>query len=50
MGDQKAKLGLAFMYNAPAGFKEKEKHDEERSVSNEPKFEWQRKYQAPREE
>jgi len=50
MGDQKAKLGLAFMYNAPAGFKEKEKHDEERGASDEPKFEWQRKYQAPREE
>lgn len=52
MGDEKARLGLAFMYNAPAGYKEKEKNDETISLENkeEPKFEWQRKYNAPREE
>ena len=40
------------MYNAPAGYKETEKKEEAAIVTkqDEPKFEWQRKYNAPREE
>lgn len=46
MGDEKAKLGLAFMYNAPAGgLKDKEKQNE---LKQETKFEWESR--APRED
>jgi CBF1 interacting corepressor len=50
MGDEKSRLGLAFMYNAPAGYKEKDQKQDEHATSVEPKFEWQRKYTAPRED
>ncbi|KAL3313085.1 putative electron transfer flavoprotein subunit [Cichlidogyrus casuarinus] len=46
LGDVKAKLGLAWMYDQPAML---EKEPEETNTGKDKKFEWQRKYQAPRE-
>ncbi|UJR19352.1 hypothetical protein I4U23_022481 [Adineta vaga] len=55
MGDEKARLGLSFMYNPPAGMAKKEEQELRRSdgtlfiKNDEPKFEWQRKYNVHRE-
>nr|CDS20357.1 Corepressor interacting with RBPJ 1 [Echinococcus granulosus] len=44
LGDEKARLGLAWMYDQPAVMEPEKETDR-----NEAKFEWQRKYNAPRE-
>ncbi|CAM0512791.1 unnamed protein product [Fasciola hepatica] len=43
LGDEKARLGLAWMYDQPAMMEKPERDDKE------VRFEWQRKYSAPRE-
>lgn len=43
--DEKVRLGINFMYEAPPGLKAADHIDEVREV----KFEWQRKFNAPRE-
>ena len=47
MGDEKARLGLSFMYNPPAGVR---KEDDDLGKKTGPVFDWQRKYNAPRDE
>jgi len=49
LGDEKAKLGLSFLYDAPPGLKKKEFEYFHQEPQQEIKFEWQRKYNAPRE-
>ncbi|CAF1247850.1 unnamed protein product [Rotaria sordida] len=60
MGDEKARLGLSFMYNPPVGMaKQEEQQLQDQELrradgtliikKDEPKFEWQRIYNAPRE-
>ncbi|VDM15572.1 unnamed protein product [Hydatigera taeniaeformis] len=44
LGDEKARLGLAWMYDQPAVMEPEKEADR-----NDAKFEWQRKYNAPRE-
>ncbi|KAM7535965.1 hypothetical protein Aperf_G00000099146 [Anoplocephala perfoliata] len=46
LGDEKARLGLAWMYDQPAVMEPEQK---ESTNKNEVKFEWQRKFNAPRE-
>lgn len=45
-GDEKLKLGINFLYEAPPGLNAQDRKEEGES---DVKFEWQRKYNAPRE-
>lgn len=49
MGDEKAKLGLAWMYDQPAAAEKPVEETLTATGAPEVKFEWQRKYNAPRE-
>uniref|UniRef100_A0A914DEW1 CBF1-interacting co-repressor CIR N-terminal domain-containing protein n=1 Tax=Acrobeloides nanus TaxID=290746 RepID=A0A914DEW1_9BILA len=48
LGDEKARLGLSFMYNPPAGVRKE--GDDDLGKKTGPVFDWQRKYNAPRDE
>ncbi|MEN2498224.1 MAG: putative electron transfer flavoprotein subunit [Marteilia pararefringens] len=48
LGDEKAKMGLSFMYDAPPGL-HKDHNAGDQQEEKDVKFEWQRKFQAPRE-
>ncbi len=51
LGNEKAKMGLSFIYEPPPGISRSDRRTkDEKSEKREPKFEWQRKYNPPREE
>ena len=53
LGNEKAKVGLSFMYEPPPGARKQDIEAKEaatQAAQAEYKFEWQRKYNAPREE
>jgi len=53
LGDEKARAGLSFMYEPPPGARKQDIEAKEAKLAQEQqeyRFEWQRKYNAPREE
>ena len=53
LGNEEAKVGLSFMYEPPPGARKQDIEAKEAAAAAaqaEYKFEWQRKYNAPREE